>query len=205
MEIIECIQGSDEWITARLGIVTASNFSDATAKGTGIIREKLAKKLTYERIHNKPFPQKFKKTDSMQHGTDTEEEGRNYFAEVLGVEIKQVGFVKHNDYIGCSPDGLIGEDGLIEIKCPDTLTHMDYIRDKKFPTTYKKQVQGQLWVTGRKWCWFGSYDPRYFDKPHFLIKVYRDDIYIKEKLAIPITMFVGELKEMVKEFSKSEF
>ena len=150
----EIIQGSDEWYAIRLGMVTASCFGQAMAKGQGITRNKYMNKLVYERMYKRPAPATFTKTKAMQHGNDTEDEARDYCAELMGFEIKQVGFVEYNEDIGCSPDGLIGPDDLAELKCPETSTHMDYIRSdgKKLIATNNKQAQGQMFLTGRNQC-----------------------------------------------------
>lgn len=198
----DIIQGSDRWFEARLGNVTASRFSEACAKGRGggesTTRNKLLNALAYERIENEPYPEKFKTTDAMQNGTDTESEARDYFAELMGFEIRQVGYVEYNEDIGCSPDGLIGEDGLAELKCPLLSTHLDYIRSdgKKLLSTYKKQVNGQLFVTGRRWCYLVSYCPLWRKRPLIWVKIERDEEEIK-KLHINLVMFIEDLKKTV--------
>lgn len=197
-------QGSDEWLAIRLGKLTASNFSNILAGGSGKSRSDYMKKRAYERIHNLPFPEKFKGNASMDHGSETEDEARELFAERKGIEIKQVGFVEYSKDIGCSPDGLIGDDGLIEIKCPDTLTHMDYIGGKTLPKAYRDQIQGQLWVMDRQWCYFVSYDPRYPSEPFSKRKITRDEKKIAE-LQIKIGKFVEDLEKLVVTLTKNHF
>lgn len=201
-----CEQLSPEWFAVRLGKVTASRFSEACAKGRGggvsTTRNKLLNKLAYERVYNELYPERLKITDAMQHGTDTEGEARDYFVKLFVCDVKQVGYIEYNADIGGSPDGLIGNDGLVELKCPLISTHMDYIRSdrRKLLADYKKQVQGLLFVTGRKWCYLASYTPLYHRRPMVFIKVERDEVEIK-KLHIDLVMFIEDLKKTVAELN----
>ena len=194
VKIFECEQQSDEWFAVRLGKVTASHFSDVLNKKTG--RKTYMFRLFGERLSGEPYEAYSNKT--MDRGSEVEAEAKAYYEALYGV-VEQVGFVELNDNVGCSPDGLI-KDGLIEIKCPFPSTHARYIINNILPAEYRPQVQGQLWVTGRKWCDFISFDPRVKDRPFWKIRVYRDEKYIKE-LAIQVTMFVNELKSFEKQFT----
>ena len=166
--------------------------------------------LKYERIHGIQFPKKFKGNAAMGHGNETEDEARDFAAELMQTEIKQVGFIKYNDDIGCSPDGLIGDDGLVEIKCPELLTYMRYeqqydlhgISFKGLPKAYRDQIQGQMWVCDRQWCEFVLYDSRYPSRPILTERFKRDDEYIKA-LRIDLTMFVTELKKLMEKLTNS--
>lgn len=209
----DIIQGSEEWLAVRRGKVTASNFNKAVSSGRGNApsktRKDYMKTLVYERIHGISFPQKFKGNSAMDHGTETEDEARCYFASLMGEDIKQVGFIKYNDDIGCSPDGLIGNDTLVEIKCPELLTYMDYIEAGRIDfgslsKAYRDQIQGQLFVTGRKYCYFVCYDARYLSRPCMHERFDRDEDYIK-KLHINIVMFVNEMKEMYDKLTKCPY
>lgn len=213
MKIIDCIQGSPEWYAARLGKVTASNFSKAVSSGKGSLpsktRKDYMKALAYERKHGIPFPQKFKGNSAMDHGTEMEDEARGYFASLMGEDIRQVGFIEYNDDIGFSPDGLIGDDTTLEIKCPELLTYMDYIEADRIDFSslskaYRDQIQGGLFVTGRKYCYFGLYDDRYPSRPGIHALFDRDEDYIK-KLHIKIVMFVNDLKELYEKLTKSPY
>jgi hypothetical protein len=197
-------QGSPEWHDAKLGFASTSHFSEVLAGGGGKTRLTYMKMLAYERIHNLPFPKKFKGNASMDWGTDTEAEARVLFAQIKDIEIKQVGFVEHSKDIGCSPDGLIGDDGMIEIKCPDTLTHMDYITGKTLPKAYRDQIQGQLWILERQWCYFVSYDPRYPSEPFLWRKILRDEIDIAT-LQVKLPKFIFDLENLVAELTKNHF
>lgn len=202
MEVIDCVQGSDSWIEARLGMVTASKFSDVMAKGAGKTRKTYMIDLATEAMEGTQTVGYFDK--NMEAGQEKEEAARKFYELITGCSVEEVGFVKRDDSVGASPDGLVGEDGLLEIKCPLGKTHTRYILEDKVISIYKPQIQGQLWVTERKWCDFLSYRPENLKRPHFIKRVYRDEPYIKE-LAIEVTMFVSQLKDMVEQFTKSEF
>ena len=192
MEIIDCIQGSDEWHQARLGFVTASNFHKVLNKKTGrglYMRKKVAERLT-------GLLEESYKNEIMENGNIVESEARDFYQMVNDCTVQEVGFVKRDEDVGCSPDGLVGEDGIIEIKCPLSSTHIGYIMSNKLPAAYKPQVQGNLWVTGRQWCDFISYDPRVIAKPMHTVQVKRDSEYITE-LAAKVAVFVKELKTMI--------
>ncbi|KKL57408.1 hypothetical protein LCGC14_2235710 [marine sediment metagenome] len=213
MKIYDCEQHSPEWYAVRLGMVTASNFHKAVSSGRGSApsktRKDYMKELVYERIHGIPFPQKFKGNSAMDHGTETEDEARCYFASLMGEDIKQVGFIEYNDDIGFSPDGLIGDDTTVEIKCPELLTYMDYIEADRIDfgslsKAYRDQVQGGLFVTGRKYCYFVLYDSRYPSRPCIHARFDRDEEYIKQ-LHINLVMFIEEMKAMLEKLTPSPF
>ena len=186
MIIHEIEQGTEEWDVIRCGKITASRFSDVMAKGAGKTRKSYMMKILAERLSG--MKQDSYSNDSMQWGIEKEQEAREYYESVNGVVVRQVGFVEENDYLGCSPDGLVGEDGLLEIKCPNTATHIQYILDGKFPSIYKAQVQGQMLICNRSWCDFVSFDPRVEDRPYLPIRVNRD------------TKYHGELSEQIEKF-----
>ena len=151
-------QRTDEWFQARLGHVTASRVSDAIAGKDTATRRNYMVQLIAERLTNQQ--QESFTNAAMQWGTETEPLARAaYQAEHDLVE--EVGFIKHPsiEWFGASPDGVVGE-GLIEIKCPNTTTHLDWILGKKSPAKHQPQMMAQLAVTGKKWCDFVSFDPR---------------------------------------------
>ncbi len=186
----DIIQGSPEWFEVKLGKVSASHFKDVLNKKTG--QGTYMYQLLGERLSGVPSESYSNK--AIVAGIETEPQARAYYEALYG-EVQQVGFVEVSDYLGCSPDGLIGIDGLVEVKCPFPSTHVRYILENKLPATYKAQVQGQLIVTERKWCDFVSFDPRVKDRPLWKIRVYRDEEYIN-MLASAIDDFVAELKEL---------
>jgi len=198
MRIIDCIQGGEEWYLVRLGKVTASRFSDVLAKGRGDSDSKsrltYLKQLRAERLTG--IPEELFHNKAMQDGQDREAEARQVYANESGNEIIPVGFVELNEDVGCSPDGLVGEDGLVEIKCPYSRTHIDYIEADEVPTVYYAQMQGCLWITGRQWCDFVSYDPRVSCRPYFVKRTMRDNTYIAS-LEFCVNKFIKELNEMI--------
>ena len=200
MKIIDCIQGTDEWFEARLGFVTASNFHKVLNKKAG--RGLYMRKLAAERLTG--LREESYKNDVMDKGSETEQEARHYYEIVNDCKVEQVGFVMRDEWVGGSPDGLIGKDGLIEIKCPLSSTHIEIILSGEMPTQHIPQVQGLLWVTDRKWCDFVSYDHRVVSKPMFCVRVERDQDYFI-KLAGEVGVFVTQLKEMINKMSEDKF
>lgn len=194
-------QQTEKWYDIKSGKVSASNFSIAVGK-PGVTRTKYMRKLIGE-LGSSGREESYINS-AMQWGIDTEPEAREYYAAVNDCIVKEVGFIEYSDNIGVSPDGLVGEDGLLEIKCPNTATHIGYILDNKLPSTYKAQVQGQLWVSGRKWCDFVSYDPRYTKRPYWYIRVERDEKYIAE-VEVKINKFVEEMKEKIDKITGTAF
>lgn len=156
-------QGTEEWFNARLGKVTASRLNDAlatTKTGEGASRISYRLELVTERLTGQ-------KTESytnsyMQWGTEQEPFAREAYEALKSEFVVETGFHDHPSIpmSGASPDGLIGEDGLIEIKCPSSTTHISYLADGKVPAKYKKQMMWQMACTGRKWVDFVSFDPR---------------------------------------------
>ena len=202
MKIIDCVQGTEEWFLARLGKATTSCFSKAIAGGQGKTRKTYMIQLVAERLTGEP--QDNYNNAAMQHGSETEPLAREYYSLINDVTVEQVGFIERDDDIGCSPDGLVGADGMTEFKCPNSSTHITYLLEDRLPTTYKAQVQGNLWVAERQWIDFVSYDPRVTRRPYFCKRVFRDDAYIIE-LNIKLVMFVNELKETMEKLTKSPF
>ena len=150
-------QRSGAWIKERLGCFTASRAADAfatTKKGESAARTKYKFQLLAERMTNEA--KEFYVTPAMQRGIDKEPEARERFEEVTGLIVQECGFALHDtiDFLGASPDGLVGNDALIEIKCPTTETHLTYKIAGVVPEDYKPQMLVQMLVTGRKKCWF---------------------------------------------------
>lgn len=178
-------QGSDEWFSARLGKVTASRVADVIAKtksGPSASRLTYMAELISERLTGKPGP--FFQSPAMAWGTETEGQARSAYEAAAGVLVETVGFIPHATIMdaGASPDGLVGLDGLVEIKCPNTSTHIDTLISQKVPSKYITQMLWQMECTGRSWCDFVSYDPRLpNDTMHlFIQRVERDDEKLNE-------------------------
>jgi len=193
MTIIDCEQGSPEWIAARCGIPSSSHFNEIiTTKGEpSKQRLKYLYRLAGEQITG--IPEESYKSNAMSRGTEKEPEARNVYAFINDVEVEEVGFCLADGY-GASPDGMVGEDGLLEIKCPMLSTHVEYLLINKLPTNYFQQVQGQLLVTGRDWCDFFSYFP---GMNPLTVRVQRDETFLKS-LKKQLEIFCQELKETVK-------
>lgn len=199
-DAINVEQGSDEWRLAKLGYVSASGISALMAKGAGKTRQAYLEKIVAERL-TQEIGQGFT-TASMEHGTNTEPYARMEYEVSCETFVTKTGFHKHPtiQWLGVSPDGLVGEDGLVEIKCPNTTTHLAYIKDNKCPSEYYKQIQCQLWVTGREWCDFISYDPRIKKKSLqlFVFRVQRDANLIAEMEA-EVIKFLEDVETYIKE------
>ncbi len=178
----EIIQGSPEWKALRCGKVTASRVADVVAKtktGYSASRANYLAQLIAERLTGTPA--ETYTNAAMQHGTETEPEARDAYSFYHGVTVEQVAFVSHPkiDQAGASPDGLVGADGLVEIKCPNTATHLETLLGQAVPAKYTDQMQFQMACTGRKWCDFVSYDPRMPEHMRLFCKrVARDDARI---------------------------
>lgn len=180
MQIIKDIpQGSEEWTQLRLGVATASNFNKiitATGKESATL-EKYALQLATESTLFSAEPNF--KNEIMARGNELEAEARQVYQEETFNIVEEITMFKSDcGNFGYSPDGLIANDGLIEIKCPLATTHFQYILDDKVPSDYWQQLQGGLWVSGRNWIDFVSYHPNFKEKKLFIKRVERDNNYI---------------------------
>jgi putative phage-type endonuclease len=198
MNIIkEMEQGSDEWLSLRLGKVTASKMSDVLSKGRGTAPSKTAEtymmELLAERLTGESKP--FFENDAMRWGTETEPQARFMYELKSGNKVEEVAFIERDEFTGVSPDGLIGDDGMIEIKCPTTITQIKRALTDDYSKDYYAQIQMQLWVAERQWCDFLSFDPRLdVDAGYLLQRVERDEEFIKnmeEKTAA----FIAKMNE----------
>ncbi len=198
-------QRTTEWHTARLGKVTASRVADVIAKtktGYGASRANLMADLIVERLTGQPAST-FSNAH-MEWGTEQEPHARAAYSARTGELVEEVGFVDHPSAAnsGASPDGLVGDEGLVEFKCPATSTHLDTLLVGDVPSKYIPQMQWQMACTGRKWCDFCSYDPRLPEHLRMFVKrVPRDDEYIKT-LETEVTKFLAELDEKLKQLEK---
>ena len=196
-------QGSQEWLELRLGKITASRLSDVLAKGKGnaesITRTKYRNELIKERLTGKKIAGY--SSPSMERGSLLEPLARAFYEVKNNLMVGQISFVQHPiiKNAGASPDGLVGEDGLLEIKCPDPANHIAYILDggNSLSTKYNNQVQFQLCCTGRSWCDLASYDPDIDeDLQMFIVRIYRDDEYIK-MMESEVIKFDEEITETI--------
>lgn len=189
-------QHSQEWFAARIGKVTASRVADVMARtktGYGASRanymaDLICERLTGERIEG--FT-----NAAMQWGTDTEPQARAAYAFLTDVAVEEVGFVDHPtiQMFGASPDGLVGAKGLVEIKCPNTATHIDTLLNEAVAEKYRLQMHVQMICTGREWCDFVSFDPRLpADLQMWVSRVQRDDETVKA-IEAEVQAFLAEL------------
>jgi putative phage-type endonuclease len=202
--VTEIIQGSAEWKQLRLGKVTASKVADVIAKtksGYSASRANYMAQLIAERLTG--VPSETYTNAAMQHGVDTEPEARDAYSFYQGVTVEQIAFVSHPkiDQAGASPDGLVGTDGLVELKCPSTATHLETLLGQAVPSKYTAQMQFQMACTGRKYCDFVSYDPRMPEHMRMFVKrVQRDDKFINE-IETEIAAFLLEMAVKLSELN----
>ena len=198
IEMIE--QRSDQWFAARIGKVTASKVADVIAKtqsGYAASRANYMAQLVCERLTGQR--EEFFISGAMQHGTDTEPLARAAYESFKDVLVDEVGFVPHPtiEMAGASPDGLVGDEGLIECKCPNTATHIDTLLSQTVPSKYNTQMQFQMACTGRSWCDFVSFDNRLPEELQLFVKrVPRDDVFIKQT-EDAIVKFLAELDDKI--------
>lgn len=177
-------QGTSEWLQLRLGKVTASRVADIMAKtktGVSASRNNYLIELALQRVTG--TVEQGYTNDAMAWGTATEPQARVAYEVKTGNFVDQIAFVEHDiiEWFGCSPDGLINNDGLIEIKCPNSPTHWATIKDNKPPNKYVIQMQTQMACTNRQWCDFVSFDPRMPERSQlFICRVERDQTMIDE-------------------------
>lgn len=201
MQIINCQQGSEEWLKARLGIPSASNFSKIVTS-TGKLSESL-RKYAEELVSDMLIiePEEGYKNADMLRGNELEPEAAQAYQEYTFNTVEECGFMI-KDGAGYSPDRMVDENGLIEIKCPNKVTHTKYLLDKKLPIKYLQQCQGGLMVSNRKWLDFISFHPNFKgDNKLFIIRVFRNEEFIK-KLVIGIKRVIeirNELLEKIRE------
>ena len=198
-------QGSAEWFAIRCGKVTASRVADiiaTTKSGYSASRANYEAQLICEILTGKPA-ESFTNS-AMQWGTDTEPLARAQYELKSGNMVDQIGFVSHPmiDQSGASPDGFIGTDGLIEIKCPNTSTHLDTLLNQTVPSKYITQIQWQLACTQRKWCDFVSYDTRLPENLALFIKRVDADVTMIESLESEVKKFLVGVNDKVSKLRK---
>ena len=199
MKILEIAQGTPEWLAARAGRVTASRIPDVMAKiktGEAAARKDYRAQIIAEILTGQPQGDTFI-NEAMSWGTEQEPFARAAYEIAKGFMVDQVGFVLHPtiDRAGASPDGLVDMDGLVEIKCPKTATHLQYKLDKVVPTQYQPQMLWQMACTGAAWCDFVSFDPRLpEDLQLFVVRFNRDQARI-DAMEAEVTAFLAEVDE----------
>lgn len=198
-------QGSADWFAIRCGKVTASRVADVVAKtksGPSALRANYAAQLIAERLTG-TVAESYSNA-AMAWGTEQEPEARLAYEFRTDAEVEQVAFVLHPtiEMSGASPDGLIGTDGLLEIKCPNTATHIETLRGQSIPGKYETQMLWQMACTGRQWCDFVSFDPRMPEEMRlFVQRLPRDDARIAD-LEAEVTAFLTEIDATVAELTR---
>ena len=196
-------QRTEEWLAARAGKVTASCLDDVMAAKTTAGYQNYMAKLICERLTGQT--EQAPVSAAMQRGTDLEPLARDFYVVETGAMVEEVGFYEHPSILnsGASPDGIIGTDGLIEIKCPNTATHIKTLESKKPALKYMRQMQWQMACTGRKWCDFVSFDDRLPEHlSFFCTRIERDDEMIAE-LEQAVTAFLDELEAKINKLPKA--
>jgi len=204
-------QRSEEWFQARLGKVTASNIDNVVVKvknGESTYKRKYRIQLITELLTNKNVPVFV--NDAMRWGTEHEDEARDLYIEkkelLKGVDVTEIGFIDHPtvNMSGASPDGLVGLNGLIEIKCPTPTTHTEILMTRKIPSKWAHQMQWQMaCMPEREWCDFVCYHPHFHGEQKMLIvRVERDDDLIT-RLEKDVQDFVTEVQDSVKFIKES--
>lgn len=194
-----------EWKALRVGKPTASRMSDlmATIKtGEAASRRDYKFQILAELLTSEPQDSGFV-NDEMRWGIAQEGPARDRYEVEKGVFVDQCAFATHPTIAaGASPDGLIGDDGILEIKCPKTATHMSYLMDGAMPSKYRYQVQWQLACTERQWCDFVSFDPRLpEDLQFFCVRVKRDEELIRT-METEVEKFLAEVNTMIAQLRK---
>lgn len=204
MRIVDCEQRSPAWYAARLGVLTASRLDAVMVNGKsdsgfGVGAYTLMRTLTAEMLEGQSDEQP--QTFAMKRGIELEPDAKACYTFRTGRTIRDVGFVLHPtlDGVGCSPDGLVGDDGMIEVKCPSGAEHLSFLVDGEIPKQYVAQVQGQLWICRRQWCDFVSYRPECSGDTEGLdllcLRVYPDAAY-HAKLDERVPLFLEELRKV---------
>ena len=198
-------QGSVEWLLARVGMITASRMNDVMAKiksGEAAARKNYRVELAVERISGLPTERFI--SVPMKWGTENEIFARAAYSVATGFEVEEVGFIACQDILrsGCSPDGLVGIDGGIEAKCPNTATHIEWAVAGNVPTEHRLQMQFCMFCTGRDWWDFVSFDPRMPEGQQlFIRRLHRDEKVIKELIDAVIELD-GEVEATVADLMK---
>jgi len=198
MIVLDCAQRSDKWKQARLGRLNGSRATDmlATLKngGEAASRRDLKVQLVLERITGQSHENGYINSD-MQRGTDVEPEALAAYEAHTGNLVQPVGYCVHESLMcGVSPDGFVGDDGLVEVKCPRSANHLAYLKAQSVPKEHLAQLVHQLWITGRQWVDFVSFDPR-FPEPLrlFIVRYPRNDIEIATYLQV-VRIFLDEVQ-----------
>ena len=194
MKIYEMEQRSEEWLAIRKGKLTASNAQAISANGKGL--ETLAIEVVSSLY---AMPEESYTNEHIERGIELENQARQRY-EIEHNDVKEGGFIELDEYIGCSPDGLVGEEGGIEIKCVNNVNHFKFILEQKIESKYQWQIQMCLLITGRKWWDYISYNPN-FEKALVVVRV-EPDQKMQEKLKVGIEKGKKLLKDLKKKYEQ---
>lgn len=201
-------QRTEEWLKARCGSLGASQLNEAlatTKSGWGASRENIKNRIIAERLTG--IPSEGFTNQAMQWGVDNEDGARRAYELHTGVFVDELGIAPHPTikHTHASPDGLVGEDGLIEIKCPNTTTHIETLKANKAPSKYMRQMLWQMRCTNRQWCDFVSFDPRLPKHLQlFITRVHRDEdalAKLEEQVAEFLLEVEREIETLNREFT----
>ena len=197
MKVLSMPQGSPEWLAARAGKVTASRINDVMAAKTTAAYKDYKAQIVAEILTGVPQESGFTNA-AMQWGTEQEKFARAEYEMFCAWTVDEVGLVIHPtiEQGAASPDGLVS-DGLVEIKCPKTATHLQTLVDKKQPRQYENQMLWQMACTGRQWCDFVSYDPRLPEYLQLFVHRFDRDEKRIEEIEAAVTQFLTEVNEMI--------
>lgn len=201
MKILDVPQGSMEWLQARAGLVTASRIADVMAKiksGESAARADYKAQIVTEILTGVPAENGFT-NDAMQWGTDQEPAARAAYEAITGNMVEQVGMVYHPEIerAAASPDGMVSDTGLVEIKCPKTATHLQYLLANAAPTKYQPQMLWQMACTGAEWCDFVSFDPRLPNDLQLLVVRFGRYAQRIKDMEAEVKRFLSEVDEMI--------
>jgi putative phage-type endonuclease len=194
-------ENREEWLKQRLGLVTGSAISNVLMDSSKAGHRNYMAQLVCERLTGEPTETYI--SPAMQHGIDTEDEARAAYMARNAVIVEEVGFIRHPKLeAGCSPDGIVGQDGLIEIKCVQPATALDLLESKKVPGDHYNQIQWQLAVTGRDWCDYVVYQPKLPERLRLnVMRVVRNQSDILN-MTVKVEQFLEELNRKVKKLKE---
>lgn len=199
-------QHSEAWFEARCGRVTGTCFKALVAGETTATYKDLITDIACEIITGRQQESSYTNSN-MEHGTETEPKARKEYEILFETSVKEVGFItpdedhKYHDWVGISPDGILSDSGLLEIKCPLMKTHLGYIEGNKLPSEYRYQVQGQLFVTGYDYCDFMSFVP---DMKPFIIRVF-PDLELFAEFERRLNLLIIQVKNKIETYHKYDY
>jgi putative phage-type endonuclease len=195
-------QGTHEWLLERLGKVTASKIADVMMKPATAGYQNYRAQLVCERLTGQPT-ETFTSA-AMQHGTETEPQARAMYEMETGVDVEQVGFIPHPtlEWTGASPDGQVGELGLVEIKCPQPAEHIRMLTGGEIKRNYVLQMQWQMECTGREWCDFVTFSPAFPAEMQIQITRVEADTELQREIRDAVASFLAEVATLTEQLTK---